>query len=781
VLIDPPTWCWIAAKLINHWNIKMEDNYDEKVRPLLDLIDSLRGIGISSEDGVFLPQIAVMGDQSSGKSSVLEAISGIPFPRGSGLVTRCPTQIVMKRLMSKPGEEESESSGNGWTGHVSIAWSSSPSAEQVQSLNDCYAKHRRLNSDEVVSVGAAAAGADAMNGISVATTTQLTAIIEELTNVLTAGDTSDFSTNCICITVSSRTSPDLTLIDLPGIIRTTTAGQKNVSIIAQVNDLINSYMVQMNTIILAVLPSNQDIATIDILERASQIDPAGLRTIGVLTKPDLVGEGGEREVVDVLNNLRKPLRLGYVMIKNPSQKQINEGIDHARAVSLEKQYFENHEFFGPNSVHIDDAHKNSFGVTNLIQRLTEVLVGKIRSSLPSLKSDLQIQTTHTKQELAVLASSTVPNEPREQQTVIMKQLSSYMKVLQSSHKGEYREYPLNDSSGPDVHAVRMLACNQAIFLRLQSDIQKLRPLGIQNIDMANKIQNKMASLQGRELPGFLNTQVFYSEIVECIELWKPLIEKCKADVINTTLNIACQLLHVVMCANTHNKSSINQFPELYTNINSIILKLVEATSDEVSTKLEELVNRELLDPLINVNNTTQGAMLEIVNGIRQRTFENALREILDTLDAPSTDPDAPAVTMKDICDVQELVRYKVGCWYMSRHGINTVVADNGDGTKNTMASGSVFEMITLIQAYWDVSSKRIVDNICMCIETEFVNKLLLELETQCIFYGVSLSVAELSVLCRENPENTRRKMRLTEKLAKLEKAEEIFKKFDALY
>ena len=116
---------------------------------------------------------------------------------------------------------------------------------------------------------------------------------------------------------------------------------------------------------------------------------------------------------------------------------------------------------------------------------------------------------------------------------------------------------------------------------------------------------------------------------------------------------------------------------------------------------------------------------------------------------------------------------------MSRHGVNQVVVDAEDGSKNTMASGSVFEMITLIQAYWDVSSKRIVDNVCMCIETEFVNKLLVELETQCIFYGVSLTVAELSVLCRENPESIRRKRRLTEKLAKLEKAEEIFKKFNS--
>ena len=65
--------------------------HEQNVRPWLDLIDTLRAQGVHED--LPLPQIAVMGDQSSGKSSVLEALSGVPFPRGTGLVTRCPTQL----------------------------------------------------------------------------------------------------------------------------------------------------------------------------------------------------------------------------------------------------------------------------------------------------------------------------------------------------------------------------------------------------------------------------------------------------------------------------------------------------------------------------------------------------------------------------------------------------------------------------------------------------------------------------------------------------------------
>jgi interferon-induced GTP-binding protein Mx len=112
-----------------------------------------------------------------------------------------------------------------------------------------------------------------------------------------------------------------------GIIKTNVRGQSS-SIIRDVNVLIDRYMQQPHTIILAVVPSNQDVATVEVLERAARFDPQGDRTIGVLTKPDLIDQGAEHEVASVLRNLTKPLQLGYIMVKNRSQHDIARGGTH---------------------------------------------------------------------------------------------------------------------------------------------------------------------------------------------------------------------------------------------------------------------------------------------------------------------------------------------------------------------------------------------------------------------------------------------------------------------
>lgn len=247
-----------------------------------------------------MPQICVMGDQSSGKSSVLESLSGIPFPRGTGLVTRCPIRMVMKKA----------GIGEVWSAKVST------SLNPVQQI---------------------------ANNIP-----ELSDIIEKCMNILCSGSSS-FSTESVIIELVSPDAYNLTVVDLPGIIRTVTAGQST-SVIEQVNRLIKSYLMDKRTIILAVIPANQvlvvtlviapmghfiypfkDIATVDILERALGVDPKGERTIGVLTKTDLIGPGNEDEVLAVVNNIRKPLALGYVMIRNRSQKDINENISTSTA------------------------------------------------------------------------------------------------------------------------------------------------------------------------------------------------------------------------------------------------------------------------------------------------------------------------------------------------------------------------------------------------------------------------------------------------------------------
>ncbi|CAN0283213.1 unnamed protein product, partial [Hapterophycus canaliculatus] len=108
-------------------------------------------------------------------------------------------------------------------------------------------------------------------------------------------------------------------------------------------------------------PRYQDIATVDILERAQKVDTRGERTIGVLTKPDLIGPGNEDEVLAVLHNVRKPLQLGYVMVKNRSQAELKAGLSGSGAREAEEAFFRQHP-------HFKGCDPKLFGVTNLTSR-----------------------------------------------------------------------------------------------------------------------------------------------------------------------------------------------------------------------------------------------------------------------------------------------------------------------------------------------------------------------------------------------------------------------------
>jgi interferon-induced GTP-binding protein Mx1 len=348
----------------------IDGGFQEEARPLIDLIDSLRNLGI--EKDLPIPQIAVMGDQSSGKSSVLEAISGIPFPRGSGLVTRCATQIQMGK-------------GGSWCATASILRSEG-------------------NGDDLHQ--------------TVGTPEALGGLIEKLTDELCGSAT--FSKDVIQIKLRSPESPDLTVIDLPGIVRTNTNGQDK-SVVQDVDALLDSYLRPERTLILAVIPCNVDIATVDILERATKVDPNGTRTVGVLTKPDLIDKGGEAEVLEVLMNRRKPLKLGYYMVKNRSQAELNGKLTLDAARATEKSYFDSHEIFKA-------VPANMLGVESLSVKLTELLVGHIRRALPGLFSDLQVAMQQTSSLLMKLGDAP-PSTTSEQQLAVSKIMQDFNSKL----------------------------------------------------------------------------------------------------------------------------------------------------------------------------------------------------------------------------------------------------------------------------------------------------------------------------------------------------------------
>ncbi|XP_052597293.1 protein Mx1-like isoform X3 [Peromyscus californicus insignis] len=290
--------------------------YEEKVRPCIDLIDSLRALGV--EQDLALPAIAVIGDQSSGKSSVLEALSGVALPRGTGIVTRCPLVLKLKQL--EQGEE--------WRGKVT------------------YKKTE----------------------VEISDPSQVEGEVNKAQNFI-AGD-GVISSELISLEVSSPNVPDLTLIDLPGITRVA-VGNQPTDIGHQIKRLIKTYIQKQETINLVVVPSNVDIATTEALSMAQEVDPEGDRTIGILTKPDLVDRGAEDKVIDVVRNLVYHLKKGYMIVKCRGQQDVQKQLNLAEALKMEQAFFKEHPHF---SILLEDGKAT---VPLLAERLTSELISHI--------------------------------------------------------------------------------------------------------------------------------------------------------------------------------------------------------------------------------------------------------------------------------------------------------------------------------------------------------------------------------------------------------------------
>ncbi|XP_050225476.1 dynamin-related protein 4C-like [Mercurialis annua] len=244
-----------AAKMVMH--VPIVSSYNDRIRPLLDAVDKLRRLMVMKE-GIQLPTIVVVGDQSSGKSSVLESLAGISLPRGQGICTRVP--LVM-RLQHHPAPEPDLSLE--FNGKIV----STDEANVADAIN--------LATDEIAGCG---------KGIS---NTPLTLVVKKLG------------------------VPDLTMVDLPGITRVPVHGQPE-NIYEQIADIIMEYIKPEESIILNVLSATVDFTTCESIRMSQKVDKTGERTLAVVTKADKAPEGLlEKVTADDVN-----IGLGYVCVRN---------------------------------------------------------------------------------------------------------------------------------------------------------------------------------------------------------------------------------------------------------------------------------------------------------------------------------------------------------------------------------------------------------------------------------------------------------------------------------
>ncbi|KAG6622132.1 Interferon-induced GTP-binding protein Mx [Phytophthora cinnamomi] len=316
------------------------------------LIDELRDIGL--DQYIELPQIAVMGDTSSGKSSLLSALSGVSFPSSDQLTTRCPTQLVLTRADTFHGTVRLvrfQSSTNG---------GNNDDGEEKEEL-------RRLE--------------DVPDAIT------------KLTQKL-VDEGQYISDDQIVIEMCGPDLPNLTLTDLPGLVRTV-GDHEDQCIMPRVRQMVDRYMQQERTVIIAVVPANVDMHNTEILQAAQEADPNGTRTIAVVTKVDLVDAGAELAVHELLVNKKKRMHLGYHAVKCRSQRELTKGTTIEKGVANELAFFGQHEYWRKLPTQL-------WGVPRLSERLVSILQDNIRRSLPKVIAEISALITETQKALSTL-------------------------------------------------------------------------------------------------------------------------------------------------------------------------------------------------------------------------------------------------------------------------------------------------------------------------------------------------------------------------------------------
>ncbi|KAJ4855284.1 dynamin family domain-containing protein [Trichoderma breve] len=323
---------------------------------LLEKIDKLRDANIGQH--VPLPQLVVVGDQSSGKSSLLESLSGIPFPQDQSLCTRYATQITSRRDISNSVEF----------------------ADILKKANE------RMGVRANVSTG---------NG---------TVFSEDVLKIEVCGPNEDY----------------LTIIDVPGIFRTTMQGTTKDDM-AMVRDLVKRYIKDGRTIILAVLPSNVDIATQEILELAEEYDKNGERTLGVLTKPDL--------------GKKRPLNLGYFLVRNRGPNGDLEGPSELDKIFRKQPWA--------------DLPRDRVGIVALKEQLRSLLVEITRREFPTLIQDVSNQIRECKRELNSLGPPR--QDEREQRSFLSSIAEAFQDRTRAALTADY-----NANSGFNEGELRLI-------------------------------------------------------------------------------------------------------------------------------------------------------------------------------------------------------------------------------------------------------------------------------------------------------------------------------------
>nr|XP_004250727.1 dynamin-related protein 3A-like isoform X2 [Solanum lycopersicum] len=392
---------------------------------VIPIVNKLQDIfaQLGSQSTIELPQVAVVGSQSSGKSSVLEALVGRDFlPRGSDICTRRPLVLQLIQNKRKPDGTEDE---YGEFLHLS--------GKRFYDFNEI---RREIQAETEREAGANKGVSDKQIRLKI------------------------FSPNVL----------DITLVDLPGITKVPVGDQPS-DIEARIRTMIMSYIKRPSCLILAVTPANADLANSDALQIAGNADPDGYRTIGVITKLDIMDRGTDAR--NFLLGKVIPLRLGYIGVVNRSQEDIKMNRSIKDALIAEENFFRSRPVYSELA--------DRCGVPQLAKKLNQILVQHIKTVLPGLKSRISAALVSVAKEHASYGEIT--ESKAGMGALLLNILSKYSEAFSSMIEGKNEEMSTSELSG----GARIHYIFQSIFVKSLEEVDPCEDLT--DDDIRTAIQN----------------------------------------------------------------------------------------------------------------------------------------------------------------------------------------------------------------------------------------------------------------------------------------------------
>ena len=593
-------------------------------RDLLDIIDKMRSQGMNRY--VDLPQITVCGDQSAGKSSVLEAISHMSFPAKDNLCTRFATELILRRSASVGVK-------------VHIIPSPDRSKEDKKRLSAFGYTQSNLDIGQVVEKAKDAMGLN--------------------------GNDKVFSTDVLRVEVSGPSQPHLTLVDLPGLFL---AGNKDQSEEDSklVESLVLSYMRKPRSIILAVVSAKSDFNLQQVTRLTRSLDPQGIRTLGLITKPDTLDEGSdsERFYVELAQNKDVQFRLGWHVLRNRNYSE--------RDVSTTERDRNEADFFSKGVWAF--LKPSQLGVKELKLRLSNVLRDQILMQLPSVLEDIETGIKQCQQKLAKLGDSRATVS--EQRKYLHKTGTGYTNLLQAAIDGVYTDAFFADAKMRLRAVVQNTLSDFAQQMREEGHsriiLEDPVPRGknsrlISRSAYIEEVRVLMRESRGRELPGTYNPMIVAELFSQQCKPWETLVHNLSERILSTTYATVASALQYVV--DEHTAGSL---------IREIIDPSMESLKVDLTTKVDEILTPHLRGHPITYNHYLTENVQKAQAARRRREMEKQVKCFLD---------------------VDELTRGTANHWFDMTALLDTLTSY----TESDMEKFSCSMAVDMMQAYYKVN------------------------------------------------------------------------------